>query len=71
MIKAENSPKFSQKPENFRKIPKKNPKNLPPSFARRLGESSIAGQGYFPKFFSGGYFGYTPLHTSALISDYN
>ena len=48
MIKTEKCPKFSEKPENFRKNPLKNPKNLPPSPARLMG-----GRG-FPKFFSQG-----------------
>ena len=55
MIKREKSLKFPKNLRNSPKIPPKKPENLP------------TGEGVFQKFsMTGGYFGYTPLHTSLL-----
>ena len=51
MIKVENYGKIIENSRNLPENSLKNPKNLPPSFARRMGGSGLAGQGGFAKFF--------------------
>ena len=65
MIKPEKTLKFSLKnPKFVRKFPK-NPKNLPSSFARRMGASP--GRRGFPKFsMTGGFLADPHLHTSGF-----
>ena len=76
MIKAENSLKIRKNPRNF---PEKTPKFPEKSqnfcrLVRQMGEGgpAIAGRlpnrgGFVQFFFSGKYFGYTPLHSSGII----
>ena len=69
MIKAENYGKIT---ENYRNLPEKslkNAKNLPPSFARRMGEALPDRGGGLPIFSMTGGFWLTPLWSCLILGN--